>query len=269
MNHRTVTGSTSRWVEHAARIGYAAKGIVYVIIGAAAVSAAFGSGGDTKGPSEAIRDLADESYGPWLLGAMAIGLLGYSLWRFVQAVRDPEHEGRDASGALARLGYAVSGTIYLGLAFLAASLVFGWGRGGGSSRGWVGDLVSSGWGRVLLGIVGVAVAIFGCSHFVRAFHAKFMRKLALDGVAAQNREIVKRICQLGLSARGVTLMLIGAFLVIAAWQQDASEAQGTRGALQVLGAAGPWLLGVIAAGLVAYGAFCFANARYRRIPERV
>jgi hypothetical protein len=69
----------------------------------------------------------------------------------------------------------------------------------------------------------------------------------------------------GHLARGVVFGLIGVFLVRAAWQYDPEEAIGLDGALaKVLRADyGDTLLGLVAAGLAAYGVYCFAEARYR------
>ncbi len=59
--------------------------------------------------------------------------------------------------------------------------------------------------------------------------------------------------------------MTGAFVVLAAYQSDPSEAHGLGGALETLQRQplGSYMLATIAAGLIVYGVFTFAVARYR------
>ncbi|HEV2129901.1 MAG TPA: DUF1206 domain-containing protein, partial [Longimicrobiaceae bacterium] len=130
---RHAAHGASPWVEGLARLGYAAKGVVYLIVGGLAAQAALGSGGQTTGSEGALSTILRQPLGQVLLGAVAVGLAGYALWRFVQAALDPEHRGTDAKGIAIRLGYAISGVIHAGLAIEAARMVLG--NGGGSGQG--------------------------------------------------------------------------------------------------------------------------------------
>jgi len=259
------------WVETMARCGYATKGVVYVIVGVLAVMAASGAGGSTKDSSGAIATIAQQPFGRILVGLTALGLFGYVIWRFVQAVMDPERKGTDVKAIFARIGFAISGIVYASLAFLAGRMALSGGGGGGggdsSQPALTAKLMSQPFGIWLVGIVGVIVIGVGLYHFFRAYKAKFMEDYKSSEMSATERKWAKRVGRFGLAARGVTFSIIGFFFVSAALHADPSEAKGLSGALDTLARQpyGPWLLGVVALGLVAFGVYCFSQARYRRI----
>lgn len=236
-----------------------------------AVMAAIGAGGATKDSSGAVETIAQQPFGRILVGLTALGLLAYVIWRFVQALLDPENKGTDAKGILTRIGYAIIGMIYMGLAFLAGRLALSGGGGGssgdGSEQALTAKLMSQPFGLWLVGIVGVIVIGVGVYHFYQAYKATFMASYKSGEMSAAERRWARRIGRFGLAARGVTFIIIGAFFITAAWQADPSEAKGLSGALDTLAQQpyGPWLLGIVALGLVAFGVYCFSQARYRRI----
>ncbi|MCA1993240.1 MAG: DUF1206 domain-containing protein, partial [Coleofasciculus sp. S288] len=146
-------------MERLFRLGYAAKGVVYAIVGWLAASTTFGSGGRTTGMRGALRSLVNQPFGRVLLGSVAIGLSGYVLWRLVQAIMDTEHEGRDAKGIIVRLSYAGNGLIYAGLAITAVQIIIGevdFDNGYGS-RDWTALLLAQPFGQWLVGTVGASV----------------------------------------------------------------------------------------------------------------
>ncbi len=257
------------WVERLARFGYAAKGAVYCVIGVLAVMAAFGAGGGLTDSRGAMQTILAQSFGKVLLGIVAVGLIGYALWRFVQAGIDAENKGTSAKGIAVRIGYAISGLIHCGLALTAAKLVFGAGGGGGGngSQDWTAQVLAQDYGRWLVGAVGAIIVGVGVSQFYKAYSAKFRDKLNGGEMSAAEQRWATRSGKLGFAARGLVFVLIGFFIVQAAWTYDASKVQGVGGALAAL-AGGPfgWLvLFIVATGLVAYGVFMFVQARYRRI----
>ena len=267
ISSRTSSSYVGDWIEPLARVGFATKGVVYTIIGVLAVQAAFTTGGSTEGTRGAILSIADEQFGQILIGVVAIGLFGYALWRFVEALLDPSHEGTDAKGIAKRAAYGVSGLIYLGLAVWSAWMVLGsgsGGSGGGSKTQWTATLMAQPFGQWLVGLAGAAVIIVGLYHFKKAYTASFLRKYTSGEMHSRVRRWAKPIGQWGLAARGVAFCIIGGFLVQAALQSDPSETRGLSGALQTLAEQpyGPWLLGAVALGFVAYGVHCFALARY-------
>jgi hypothetical protein len=261
----SAASATSTGIEILARIGYAAKGAVYSVVGILAFQAARGAGGDTGGTRNAISEIGSQPFGKTLLIITAVGLVGYVVWRFVQAIADTEDKGNDASGLAMRAGFIASGITYAALAYTAGRIVWGGSGGGGSStRDWTASVLSQPFGQVLVGLFGAIIIGVGLYHFYRAYNATFMKhyKSSLSG---EKRRWAKRIGQFGLSARGVTFLIIGGFFIQAALRANAAEAKGLGGALQTLAAQpyGAWLLGIVAAGFIAYGIYCFSRARYR------
>ncbi len=264
---------TKPWVERLGRIGYAAKGAVYLIVGVLAAQAAIGAGGATTDPKGALGWIVSTPHGRFLLGAMAIGLLGYAIWSFVQAGLDTENEGTNAKGLLARGGYAIIGAGYVGLALSAASLTLGSGGGGSgdeSARDWTARLLAQPFGQWLTGILGAIIVAVGLYQLYKAVSANFRDKLKLAEMSSTQQEWVERIGRLGFAALGVASSIIGGLLVAAAVHARAEEARGLGGALATLAQQpfGPWLLAAVAAGLVAYGIFEFIEARFRRMVIR-
>jgi hypothetical protein len=254
------------WVERLARLGYAARGAVYVLVGLLAVQTAFGArrhATDTRG---ALHVVAQQSVA--LLAVLAVGLFGYALWRIVQGVLDAERKGSDPKGLAKRAAMVGSGLIYGGLAVAAARIALGAHESGGQgTQAWTAKLMSMPFGRWLVAAIGIGVMIGGLQQIRRGWTAKFHDTLKNDEMDAAERRLALRSGQLGFIARGVVFLLSGGFLVQAARRFDPSEARGLAGALETLAQqpAGPWLLGATAVGLIAFGAYSLLLARYRRI----
>ena len=259
--------SGSSWVERLARLGYATKGVVYALVGALALAVAIGAGGSTTDPHGALETMGAQPFGQLLLVFVMVGLAGHALWRLFQALKDPDGEGSDAKGIAKRVGYGIGALVYLGLAFSAGRLAVASSSGGGSEQDWTAWLLSQPLGQVLVAAVGVGIAGYGLSQLYQAYKAQFREYLKLGEMSLREETWITRGGRLGYAARGVVLGLVGLFLIQAAVRFDASEATGLGGALQeLLGQPfGPWMLGVVAFGLVAYGLFMIAVARYRRI----
>lgn len=253
-----------------ARLGYASRGVVYVIVGALAVLAAWGGGGgqttDTKG---ALQSLMDEPFGWVLIGVLALGLVAFAVWRAVQAFADADRHGSDGKALVIRGGMAVSAVTHLLLAVFAASLAFGWGSAGGGSgdsgtQSWIAKLMQQPYGVWLVAIVGLSIIGAGIAQIVKGVKVKFEKRLDADESAIS---WLRPVCRFGLIARGIVFVIIGGFIGIAAWQSDPQEARGLAGALETLRSQpyGEALLGVVALGLIAFGIYCFVEAIYRRI----
>lgn len=256
------------WVERLARLGFVAKGIVYITIGAMATQAALGSGGATTDTRGAIQTIGQQPFGRVLLAVLAVGLLGHAIWRFVEAAIDPQGRGTDAKGIAKRLGYAGIGVLYVGLALTAVQLMRGSGQGGGNATAdWTERLMAQPFGRWLVGLVGLGVIGIGLYQLYQAYTTKFKQKLKLGEMSSTEETWATRVGRFGLTARGVVFGIIGGFLIQAALQYNAERVQGLDGALQALAGQrfGQWLLGIVALGLVAYGVYMLVSARYRRI----
>jgi hypothetical protein len=86
-------------------------------------------------------------------------------------------------------------------------------------------------------------------------------------MSSRVRRAIKWLGTFGHLARMVVFGLVGVFLIKAAIDFNPKKAVGLDGALAKLAHAsyGPFLLGLVAAGLVAFGLYSLTDARYRRI----
>jgi hypothetical protein len=266
----TVPTTARPWIERLARAGFLAKGVVYLLIGILALQAAAGAGGRTTGTAGAFRVLLHQPLGRWLLWLMAIGLAGYAAWRMICALIDPEQRGRQGWKRLAvRAGYAGSALIHAGLAWQAVRLALG--QGGGSGDGQAesrtAQLLDAPLGPWLVGLVALGLAGYGVGQIVRGFRRDAASRLHLGNLGSDERRIVLRAARAGLVSRGVVFGLMAVFLARAALQHDPTEAGGLAEALQTLARQpyAPFVLGAVALGLAAYGAYQLALARYRVI----
>lgn len=256
------------WIERLARLGYAAKGLVYLVIGGLAAEAALTARGRTTDTEGALRTILDQPYGRLALWAAAIGLAGYALWRLVSAVADPEHGGHGLA-ALGRRGANFGkGAVHALFAVQSARLAGGRRAAGGPDPGdWTARVLAAPAGRWIVVAVGLAVVVYAIYQFYRAAVAKFEKRLDFRTADARVRAAAVRFGQFGIAARGVVFLVIGIFVLRAAVQRNANEVRGFADALRTLERqpAGPMLFGLVAFGLVAYGLFELVEARYRRI----
>jgi hypothetical protein len=260
--------SARPWMVRLARLGYATEGAVYALIGLLAAGVAFDSGGQATGQRGALQIVAGSPFGGVLVGLIALGFVGYALWRSIQAIADPDGEGTGLKALGKRAGYGVSALVYAGLAFSAVGLILGSAsQGGRTPDDWTALLLSWPLGRVLVVCVGIAVVGLGLRELYQAYSTRFLKYLKLVEMGERVRTWIERWGRLGIAARGIVFGVVGTFLVRAALEHDPQEALGLGGALQTLAhqPLGPWLLGAVALGLVAYGLFMLSVARYRRI----
>lgn len=262
--------SVSRSLRWAARCGFVAEGVVYLLIGGLALLAAFEPSRRAPGSKGALAKLAGAPLGDVLLALLGAGLAAFVLWQLVQAIFDPAHR-RDRwhlKRVAIRLGRLLNATLHGVLVGDAVWRVFGLGAyaDNGRAQAHMAALVMQlPLGRWAVATVGVGIAAFGAFQFYSA--ATPSRDRGADPNITKPRGFVIALRVLGFLARGVVFGLIGVFLVHAAWRHDASDATGIAGALTALQRQpyGSWLLGTVASGLIAYGVAQIADVRWREI----
>jgi len=247
-----------------ARSGFVARAVVYILVGILSVKLAVGSRGTQASQQGALETVARQPFGKELLVLVAIGLASYALWRLYHALagRGPER----ADSGLDRVVALASGLVYAGLCAIAVEILLGSGGSGSARRAAAGVL---GWpgGTMLVGAAGVVLAGVGLLQGYRAFVKDFLEDSKTDEMSPAVRAWFEWIGSFGYLARMVVFVLVGAFLVEAAVTYDPSKAVGLDGALAkvVHAPAGSFLLALVAAGLIAFGIYSLADARYRRL----
>jgi hypothetical protein len=248
------------------RAGFVARGVVYGIIGILAIKLALGAGGETTDQGGALKTVAHQPFGEVLLVLVAIGLAGYSLWRLLHALVGHGPERSDSG--FERLAALGSGISYAAMCAVAVKILLG--SGGGTSGhadkatagvfGWPG-------GTWLVGIAGALFIGIALYQGYRGLTQDFLKDAKTEQMSATTRRWYKLLAMFGHLARMVVFGLVGVFLVKAAIDFNPSKAVGLDGALAKLAhqSYGSALLGVVAAGLVAFALYSLADARYRRI----
>ncbi len=266
----TTSEKVAPWIEGLARVGFAAKGVLYLTVGALAGSAALGLGGkaatDTQG---AMDELLHTSFGRPLLAVIAIGLVGYGVWRIIEGIKDPERRGRSAKGIALRVGYVIRGLVHLALAYTAGSLAL-WQQSEGGERGkearhWTARALELPGGVYLLWAVAGAFFGYGVYQVYKAWKSKLNKQLELGRLGHGTRRLAVGVSRFGIAARGIVFGTIGVLLGRAANREDAREAGGLSDSMRELIELGKWPFVAIAAGLAAYGIYQLINARYRRL----
>jgi len=249
--------------EWLARAGFMARGLIYLIIGILAVKLAVGSGGKTTNQQGALRTIAHQPLGKVLLIAVAIGLAGYSLWRLLRAaIKQGGDTGMDRLTALA------SGLVYGGFCLVAVKLLVG-AKPSTTTNPHKATAGVFGWpaGTWLVGAAGLVFIGVGLYQGYRGLSKDFMQDSQTEQMTASVRQTFEKLGTFGYLARMVVFSLVGVFLIKAALDFNSRKAVGLDGALAKLvhQSYGHWLLGVVAAGLIAFGLYSLADARYRRI----
>jgi hypothetical protein len=261
--------------EGAARAGLAARGVIYLLVGMLALQIAFGEGRRQADRGGALAELADRPFGAVLLWALGIGLVGMALWRLSEALFGAV--GPDGRKAKKRLASAARCVFYTFVAYsvLAFAANPGGGTGGGAGGGSSDRQSRDATARVLevpagqwaVGAAGAAIVIAGVVIGVQALRRSFHRKLKPGELSPWARRLVDVTGVGGGVARGLVFAAAGVFAVRAAIDYRPDEAKGLDDTLRSFAGTplGPWLLVCVALGLVLFGVFSFALARWRRV----
>lgn len=254
------------WIRPIFVLGHVAKGVVYFLVGGLAVLAVAGKGGKVSSQEGAVRTIGQQPFGRFLLIAAGIGLFCYALWRLFQAVFNPERE-RGVKGAGKRIGRALGGLAHGALAVTAFQLGLGQRAADHAheSRVWIARVLAQPFGNELVAAVGLGLCGYAIFQFYCAAVSKFPEPL--DGRTSARRSVTA-IARVGLAARGVVFSIIGVSFVKAGMAGSAGKTRELGGALRDVASQphGRVLLGVLAAGLVAYGVYQMVVARHGRSP---
>lgn len=251
--------------EGLARAGFVARGLIYGIIGILAVKLALGAGGKLTDQQGALRTVAHQPFGKALLVLVAVGLAGYALWRLTRAALG--HGPEDSDSGFDRLAAFASGLVYAGFCAVAIEILAGsTGKAASPHKATAGVL---GWpgGPVFVGIAGAVMIGVGAYQGYRGLTHDFLKDSKTEEMGPATQRWITRIGTFGHLARMVVFGLVGVFLIWAALDFEPKKAVGIDGALAKLSnsSQGPILLGVVAAGLIAFAIYSLTDARYRRI----
>ena len=256
------------WLTWAARFGYAACGVVYAAVGLIAVGVALGLADEPADSEGVLIALARLPFGPLVLVALGIGLIGYALLNVAGAIADPEQRGVSYRAIVERAVDILTGAIYIALAVAAIAIVVD------PARDATGTLVSSAtavlalpYGNWILALIGVALVASGGYLFYRAFAEPFGEMLDRRSLSGASRTAIAYAARAGTAARGLIFAVCGVFAFRAASDATADSVAGVGDALNAIGTTpfGPLLLGVVGSGFIAYGGYQLAKARYQRI----
>lgn len=255
-------------IEFLARTGYAARGVVYLIIGLFAVLAALGPA-DVRGTEGALQAILAQPFGRVLLWTVGAGLAAFCLWRFVQAIRDTDNHGGGAKGLAIRAGLIGGGLSYAAAALIALGIARGTGNesGGDPTGEWIASVHAIGFGWLLVYGVAALFAAVGVAHIVKGIRAGFEKYFRCNDAMMT---WLRPLSRFGLIARGVVFLIVAALIVSGGLAYNAEDRPGLAEALQaVQGGSFGWIvLLAIALGLMAFGVYSLAEARYRHVSPR-
>jgi hypothetical protein len=265
------------WADRMARVGYVAKGLVFLLVGGLAIGAAAGLGGKATDPSGALVTVARTLPGRAALAFVALGLVAHAAFRAALVVVGEPYVRRGPFWRLLRrITNGFGAIIYIGMAVTAGALVIGRGArvhtdNDAETRHLSARLLTSPWGRPLLIGVALGILIGAGVQLARAFGRNHIREqLRVDEMTGAELQMVMVVGRIAFAARGIVLATCGYFVARAAIDGAPREARGPAGALHAVGELphGNIWLAAVAAGLIAFGAYGLLQARWRRLFRR-
>jgi hypothetical protein len=260
--------ANSSFMSGLARAGFVARGAMYALIGIIAVEIALGHSRQQADRSGAVRLVAATPFGSVILWLLVVGFAGMTLWRLSEAIWGAA--GPDGHKATSRLGSLGRAVIYGVITYGILKFAVGLGAPASSnkqSQDLTATALKHSGGQALVAVVGAVIAIAGVVLMYQAWQARFLRRMRMGAASATTRKAVTRLGQIGGVARGAVFVTIGIFLAIAAIDAKPGQAKGIDSGLLVFAHTplGPWLLVLVAVGLIMFGAFSCCEARWREV----
>ena len=250
--------------EVAARVGYVVLGILHILIGAIAISVVFGPASGEADQGGAMEQIRNAPLGVVLLWLIVVGLVALAIWQIAEAFLERDPDTKKKWGH--RIKYLGTALAYLGIALTALVYALG-GQSDSSesSQSFSAQLMATPGGSILLGLFGLLVAAIGIAFIVRGFTRAFEKYLNLPAGTAGKGIVAFGV--VGYVAKGIAIGVTGILFIVAAFTNDPETAGGLDAALRTLAGLpfGPVILWIVGGGLILYGLFCFARARYARM----
>lgn len=269
----TVTQSPSRGLKILAQVGLAAYGVIHLLIAYLALKIAFGGSSKSADNSGAFKELASTTGGLVALWVMVVGMLALVFWQLVDAFRGPlkqDLQEKDAKTLAGRAGHVGRAIVYGAIAFSAGKTAIGDGSSSsGKQKEATAGVLGLPGGPVLVVIAGVVILIVAGSLVVKGVKKKFHDDVRLAELPVKTRAVTEKLGMIGYVAKGVAFGIVGVLVVIAGFTADPSKSGGLDSALKTLAGApfGVVLLTVVALGIAAFGAFCFAWAKAPKLEQ--
>ncbi|WP_112182054.1 DUF1206 domain-containing protein [Paraliobacillus zengyii] len=256
------------WIRRLARIGYMAKGLVFVMVGILTFMAAIGVGGNTSGTQGMFRSLAGMPFGEILLWLIVIGLLLYEMWLLIKVIEDPQNKGKGLKGLFSRGASLVIAIIYGGLIYSAFKIAINAGSSGGNTEKTItAKLLSQPLGQWIIVAIGVIIIGYGLLELYKGVTTKFIKRFHTEDMSSHEYKIAKNAGRLGLASRGIVFFMIGFLFIKTAWTSNSDQVKGLDGVLSELSQEpyGQLMLAITAMGLFLYGVYQIARGRYQHM----
>jgi hypothetical protein len=267
--NRSVDDRRCGMLELLARTGFLVKGLLYMVIGFLALQTAAGNGGRLTGTHGALVTVLVQPFGRVMLLVAAVGLLGYAVWRVLQGVLDPDRLGTHWQAKALRASYIGRGLLHALIGFQAIRLYRGLPSSGGGERQIAAEAFRWPLGDWLVVLAGLGLMAFGIQQIYAALACRLEPNLKVGNLRLDAGEWAVTVSRFGMGARAVVFIMFGWFVAVAGWSRDSSEVATTPVLMRILarqpGELGDWMLGIMAAGFIAYGFYQIVHARYLRI----
>ncbi len=250
------------WAVPIMRSGYAGRGLVYLVVAGLSLWS-ISRGGGAEGTQTTMESLSG-GVGTVIVSLIAAGMFAYAIWRIIDAIWDLEAEGTSIKGLIARAGMVVTGVIHAGIGVIAITAL-GVRASSGGGKSLLSDVMQSPGGPVIIAVAGALTVGAGIYYIYKGVSQSYRDALQANKFTLHWNPVL----QGGLIAQGISIGIIGSFILYAAFTVDASQVGGLGTVFEWLQSQSYGLILVIALciGLLGFSLFCFVNAAYRIIPK--